>query len=138
MLAESTTAKVYALIDAETGRRVSVYMGPGGRGEQMYFDSPSSARNSNCHGVYLDLDKYDVRAYELTETITELADDLPLDAATQTKAAAFTNDARHYAVDFEATCKQFDTECPTVEQLIDYRVIQEMVRICDDLHPPEK
>src|SRR5690606_31203145 len=49
----------YILINRETDMPQSVYMGVSSH-DQLFFGSPSSARTSNCHGLYKDRTKYRV------------------------------------------------------------------------------
>ena len=50
---------VYRIYDREKKEHVSVYMNVRAH-DQEFFESESRARNSNCHGIYKDEERYAV------------------------------------------------------------------------------
>lgn len=66
---------VFRIIDRKTGR-VEGVQSPA-RHEEYDFDSPSSARRANCHGIHSDPRKFKIAKYRVTYTLIEDDVDLP-------------------------------------------------------------
>ena len=59
---------VYRINNKETNKHEGVYS----RSYHVYdFNSVSSARTSNCHGIYEDTTKYKIQKYKVTYTLIE-------------------------------------------------------------------
>lgn len=56
--------EIYRIVDRETDEEIKVYMPPTARNEYN-FESVSEARNSNCHGIYQNKERYKIRKYKL-------------------------------------------------------------------------
>ena len=60
---------VFRIIDKETGEAVGSYSRA--YCDEFDFNSPSEARNANCHGVFEDREKYKIAKYKVTYTLIE-------------------------------------------------------------------
>lgn len=55
---------VYRIIDRKTGEAVGSYSRA--YCDEFDFKSEEEARTANCHGIFQDKEKYDVRKYRVT------------------------------------------------------------------------
>lgn len=60
---------VFRIIDKETGEAVGSYSRA--YCDEFDFNSPSEARNANCHGEFKDKKKYKIAKYKVTYTLIE-------------------------------------------------------------------
>jgi len=60
---------VFRIIDKKTGEAVGSYSRA--YCDEFDFNSPSEARNANCHGVFEDREKYKIAKYKVTYTLIE-------------------------------------------------------------------
>lgn len=61
--------EIYKIINRETGGEEGSY--ERGNYTKYEFGSPSSARSSNCHGIYEDKTKYKIQKYKVTYELVE-------------------------------------------------------------------
>ena len=65
----SKEKEVYRILNNETGKHEGVYSRS--YHDEYDFNSVESARNSNCHGIYQNKDKYKIQKYKVTYTLIE-------------------------------------------------------------------
>lgn len=63
---------VFRIIDNKTGKAVGSYSRA--YCDEYDFNSPQEARNANCHGMFLDEEKYSIAKYKVTYTLIEEPD----------------------------------------------------------------
>lgn len=61
--------EVYRIIDKDTGKAQGVYSRA--YHDEFDFSSVESARNSNCHDIYQNKEKYKIAKYKVTYTLIE-------------------------------------------------------------------
>lgn len=66
---------VFRIVDRATGEHQGVYSRA--YGDEYDFSSPATARNSNCHDIYQDKNKYKIARYRVTYELIEDDCDAP-------------------------------------------------------------
>ena len=60
---------VFRIIDKQTGEAVGSYSRA--YCDEYDFNSASQARNTNCHGIFKDKEKYKIAKYKVTYTLID-------------------------------------------------------------------